>query len=366
MRRLRGRCTRSWVGISAGVLVALFLPTSCAVGGGGSVDGYCALMTDSEGLYIGNPVTQMGYSVGAVTAIEPEGDHVRVSFSLESGRKYPSDVSAVTRSKSLLADRGLELVGNYLEGRELSPGVCIELSKTATPQSISQITGSVADFIESIAPDDGQASVAAAISGLNAALKGNGQHVNNLLSHSSEAVADPDKMIADINSIIVSMAPLTSDATAQLLTIRKIFDTLPTVLESAADGLWPGGTNLIRGIGPLIAVLYDVQVNYGDSIWAGANSLADVIHIAATRSTDISDLVSAVPSIAGLLQTHTADADASALRYSPPVVSVSTPDGKTLCGLLNAQLANSCTSTDEKVQVADVRLFDLILAEGSQ
>lgn len=366
MRRLRDQRICDWAGISASILVALLLTTSCAVGGGGSTDSYCALMTDSEGLYVGNPVTQMGYPVGAVEALEPQGAHVRVSFSLEPGRKYPADVSAVTRSKSLLADRGLELVGNYSEGPELSPGICIDLSKTATPQSISQITGSVADFIESIAPDDGNASVAAAVSGLNDALNNNGQHVNDLLSHSSEALADPDKMIADLTSIITSMAPLTSDATAQLPTIRKVFETLPTVLQSAADGLWPGGTNLIRGIGPLVAVLYDVQVNYGDDIWAGADSLADVIHIAATRSADITDLVSAVPSIAGLLRTQTADAGASALRYNPPVVSVNTPDSNALCDLLNAQLANSCTSADGQIQVADVRLLDLFLAEGTR
>ena len=41
---------------------------------------YCAMMPDSVGLYVGNPVTQMGFKIGEVSAITPALRNVRVDF----------------------------------------------------------------------------------------------------------------------------------------------------------------------------------------------------------------------------------------------------------------------------------------------
>ena len=336
------------------------------VGAGGprSKSGYCAQMSDSVGLYEGNPVTQMGYKVGSVDSVRPAGDHVEVTFSLDSDRRYPADIKAVTRSKSLLADRSLELVGNYNDGPQLTSGNCIAMPNTATPKNISEITGSLADFLESVAPAAGNQSVAAAISGLDAALNGNGQNAETLLRHASEALANSDTMMSDIGAIIMNMAPLTTDALANWATIRQVFDTLPTVLTAASDGLWPGGTNLIKGIGPLVATLYDIQSNYGGDIWPAADVLADVLHLAATRSDDIKSLLSTLPSVAGAVRQVSAGRGGFSYKYQPPVVEVRTPDGPQLCDLLNRSLANSCSNVDGNLRLADVRLLDLVLAKG--
>ena len=39
-------------------------------------------MPDSVGLYVGNPVTQMGYQIGKVKAITPTARDVRVDFTV--------------------------------------------------------------------------------------------------------------------------------------------------------------------------------------------------------------------------------------------------------------------------------------------
>ena len=41
---------------------------------------YCAIMSDAVGLYVGNPVTQMGYQIGQVKTITP-GTRTCVSIS---------------------------------------------------------------------------------------------------------------------------------------------------------------------------------------------------------------------------------------------------------------------------------------------
>src|SRR5262245_53860100 len=63
---------------------------------------YCATMPDAVGLYIGNPVTQMGYKVGEVRTITPAAGSVRVDFKVNEDRPLPADVRAVTRSPSIL------------------------------------------------------------------------------------------------------------------------------------------------------------------------------------------------------------------------------------------------------------------------
>ena len=86
---------------------------------------YCAIMPDSVGLYAGNPVTQMGYQIGKVKAITPSERDVRVDFTVTERRPLRSDVKAIIRSTSILADRSLELVGNYEAGARLPAGGCI-------------------------------------------------------------------------------------------------------------------------------------------------------------------------------------------------------------------------------------------------
>jgi ABC-type transporter Mla subunit MlaD len=76
-------------------------------------------MSDSVGLYVGNPVTQMGYKIGTVDGITPRDTSVEVRFTINERRPIPRDVKAVTRSTSILADRSLELVGNYSSGPQL-------------------------------------------------------------------------------------------------------------------------------------------------------------------------------------------------------------------------------------------------------
>ena len=56
----------------------------------------------------------------------------------------------MTRSTSILADRALELVGNYESGPKLTPGECIPLARSVTPKSLSEVIGSATNFVNSI------------------------------------------------------------------------------------------------------------------------------------------------------------------------------------------------------------------------
>jgi phospholipid/cholesterol/gamma-HCH transport system substrate-binding protein len=132
----RFRVVFGWIILA---LVVAVCATSCGAGRESQSAQFCAIMSDSVGLYVGNPVTQMGYQIGTVDKITPRDTSVEVRFTIKQRRPIPRDVKAVTRSTSILADRSLELVGNYGGGPRLLAAQCIPRSHTSTPLSISQV-----------------------------------------------------------------------------------------------------------------------------------------------------------------------------------------------------------------------------------
>lgn len=282
--------------------------------------GYCAQLPDAVGLYTGNPVTQMGYQVGRVSSVETSDGGARVSFELDGTRSYPAEVQVVSRSKSLLADRSLELVGNYRGGAKLTAGRCVTSDRTYTPASISEIAGSAADFIDSLVAD-GTVNLGQSISGLDQALQGVAGPANAMLTRAAGAARNPDRVVADIGSSIMNMAPLTDEALRSWSAIGSIVDQLPAVTRSAAE-LTPMVAKFDRGVGWLVAVLYDVQSNYGDEIWPMMHGpVTEMIRLGAARSPDLKKLYGTVPSIAAALRQQTQRSGGLSVPYRAPEIT---------------------------------------------
>ncbi|WP_109529496.1 MULTISPECIES: MlaD family protein [Nocardia] len=351
--------------VIVGVAAAGGIGVAATDGGQESTDGFCVRMPDSVGLYEGNPVTQMGFQVGKVDRIRPVGDHVEIGFTLAGGRRFPADVLAVTRSKSILADRSLELVGNYDAGPELTAGKCIPLEHSYTPKSISEIAGSAADFIDELSPSDGRQSLRNAVAGFEEALRGQGQNARAMMLHASAAANSPDQLIADIGSIILDMAPLTDDALRQWSSIQSILDQMPAVV-AAGIGLWPGTVDVCVGVGWLVNVLHDVHTEYGDQLWPMLRGpVAEAIHLAAGRSGDIASLLASIPSVAAMLRQQSDGDAAMAVAYQPPMVRIDTADSATVCDALNQLAPGTCTpSATGQAQIPATTLLDLVLAKG--
>ncbi|MFF3570089.1 MlaD family protein [Nocardia jiangxiensis] len=353
------------VGLAATGAVGYAASTDGGGSGGGS--GFCADMSDTVGLYPGNPVTQMGFKVGHVESVHPEGDHVKVTFSLDAGRAYPADVKAVTRSKSLLADRSLELVGNYTSGPKLAAGLCVPTSRTFTPKSISQIAGSAADFIDAMSPNDNKKSFQQAVDGFDKAMHGNGELASQMMQHASEAMSSPNQFVSDIGSIIHNMAPMSDEALKKWATIQSILDQAPAIAPAATDLIAAANKVAVGSVGWLVATLYMIQSDYGDLLWPSLDGpVSDAIHLAAGHSKDLAGLVDSIPSVASVLRQQSHSSGGLAVAYQPPTVQVNAPDAGQMCDVLNHMTAGSCTNAGGHVQVSALRLLDLVVAKGSR
>lgn len=354
--------------VVAAVVVAVTVVVVVSVIGGFVLDDrkernaskYCADMPDAIGLYDSNPVTQMGYKVGKVVSVVPQGDHVRVMFELNGDRKYPADVKAVTRSKSLLADRSLELVGNYTGGPALSSS-CVPLDHSYTPKSISEIAGSAADFIDELAPDNEKDSVAQILTTLNSSLEGQGPSADAMLRYAAGASANPDALVSDIGSSIRDMSQLSARALQEWPMLRSLMDQMPDVVEKVID-LFPGVINVVKNVGWVVPVLYDIQTNYGGDIWPVVNGpLVDVIHLAATRSDDISSLISSIPAVAGVMRQQTGASGELFVRYdSPELAGTGRAAMRKLCSVVSGDSVGTCATGEQPKDLLGL----LLMAEG--
>lgn len=351
------------------VAVAL-LSASCAPVGtqAGQAD-YCAIMPDAVGLYIGNPVTQMGMPIGKVTAITPESLNVRVDFAVDVQRPLPDDVKSIIRSDSLLADRSLELVGNYaVGGPQLPADGCIPVGRSFTPKSLSQVIGSSTEFVNAINPD-GSTNIGDVVNGFDQALRNQGPDINNVLTQTSALLDSPDQAIGDIASITKNLAQLTSTVRAIEPTAKSTLHDLEQVgPELSATVL--GADKLFHGLVPLITMVADLESQLGGEFQQTLDSVSVVVRKMSPRAPFYASLLNVGPrlinGIANFAESRgNSGAGAFTIRYRPPLYRVRTPDGWAQCGYMNAAMPGSCANVAGMPYAVDVALLQYVLTQAA-
>lgn len=325
---------------------------------------YCAMMPDSVGLYVGNPVTQMGYPIGEVKKVTPGNSAVRVDFEITEPRRLPDDVKAVTRSGSLLADRTLELVGNPGAAPDLPAGGCIPLDRSFTPKSLSQVISSTTDLINAINPG-GSTNVADAVRGLDEAIRGNGGGVNRLLTTSSAALDNPDQAVSEVATIVRNLAQLTDFVKEQRDPLKQIVldmqTTLPNILkvtESIPKNLF--GTII------LFKAAADFEVTLGEPLQATLDATSVAMRKISAHAPRLANLLNPVPWWINTLANHFNARPFPLLRYRPPLYRIRTPDGVALCNVMNAATPGSCANVQGTPYAVDVALLQYVLTEAAR
>jgi virulence factor Mce-like protein len=157
-----------------------------------------AVFESTVGLYPGSDVQVLGVPVGRVTAVEPEGDVVRVSMELDPGRQVAADTRAVIVAPTMVSDRFVQLTTPYVEGPALESGAEIGLADTAVPVEIDELYGSLDDLGRTLGPDGANKDGALADLLTTAAenLDGQGAGINTMIKEFAQAsgtLADSDE-----------------------------------------------------------------------------------------------------------------------------------------------------------------------------
>jgi phospholipid/cholesterol/gamma-HCH transport system substrate-binding protein len=363
-RSSRTRRVRQVVVALVGATAVSLVCNSCETPQRTQYADYCAIMPDGVGLYVGNPVTQMGYQIGEVKSITPSLSSVRVDFTAMRSRRLPVDVRAVTRSPSILADRVLELVGNYASGPQLLSDGCIPLSRSSTPQSLSQIIGSTTKFVNAITPAD-STNIGGVVADLDQALGNNGEKLNKLLTTSSSVLDSPDQGISDMRSIMTNLVDLTSTLRE---TTGPLKDSLLATYDTTADVTKAvlGGTMLNGSVNPLINMTSDMEAHLGDEFQTLYNDVEYAMRKTSAHAALFASLLKPIPLIANWFEIHANDKQFYAIRYRPPLYRVATSiDGLATCGQMNATSPGSCADVAGKPYAVDVALLQYVLTQAA-
>ncbi|UXA05895.1 MCE family protein [Mycobacterium sp. SMC-2] len=356
---------------AAALMAAAIMGANTSCGFGDRHDAaFCALMPDTIGLYVGNPVTQMGYPIGKVTSIKPGPTHVRVDFTITEQRPLPDDVKAIIRSPSILSDRSLELVGNYAGGPKLESATCISPDRSLSPKTLSEVIGSADKFLNDI-NSDGSTNVADTVRGLQRLAHNNGAAANHLLTVSSALLDSPDQAISDIGSIVRNVAQLTTALNEMrgpmkeiLLDARTTTGDLATALDGTARLAGPVG---IGTLGPLLESVGVLETRLGDETQLTLDTVSLLVRKLSPHANALASLFDAVP---GWINTAANHFNAKQfgtfnIAYRPPLFRVRTHDGLALCGAMNAKMPGSCADVNGQPYAVDVALLQYVLQQAS-
>lgn len=323
----------------------------------------CAEMADSIGLYPGNNVTLLGVKIGTISDIKPEKGHVRIDFDVNDGVEFPSDVSAVTTSESIVTDRRLEISESYTGGPRWDLSRCIPLDRTHTPKSISAAYASFDKLAHEITTASVQSPqqakvVRTAMTTLDDSLTGSSGDFNSAVKGLAEALGDPALRDTQLRSLLTNAESLTDffverwpDIASGLdhlgefaVTFDEWFSVLnPTVVDVTA--LTPSLLRLIRTYSPMVFGILDKVVPLTDDI---------------PVDTIVGALQKLPPVSAGLKRLVAADSGPLPVKVAPPRFAVPATSNSRTCAAVNRALPRSC-KPDPAAGGIDLRLVELVL-----
>ncbi|MFL6106982.1 MAG: MCE family protein [Marmoricola sp.] len=222
----------------------LVLPLILAVmfGVGGCVPSFSgkmhitALMKDSAGLFVGNDVGILGVPVGKVTAIKPDGDHVRVTMEVDKGQAVPADAGAVVVARSVATDRYVELTPVYHSGAKMHDGAVIDTEKTRTPVDFDDVLAALNTFATGISgsKETKDAIKRILLSG-SRAVNGKGKEFNRAITSLGSAVNTISNQRGNISSTVKSLDVLTAAIAQNQQLVKDFIGSISQASRLLAD-----------------------------------------------------------------------------------------------------------------------------------
>ncbi|GAA4400407.1 MlaD family protein [Tsukamurella soli] len=309
---------------------------------------YCAMMPDAVGLYIGNEIAQFGYKVGQVTKITPEGSKVRVDFQVDSSRKIPASVGAVTVSDELVAQRRLELVGPYTGGPTWDPKQCI--TNTKTPLSITDSLNAVSQLAGELTTAGGEEQfkqAMASFGSINQATTGLGPQVQDITNKLGELMRNPGPGMGDIAAVLDSFVPLSNGLVQNWGDLQNFLGSFATNIDDVALPLLVNANIVIGDLPGLVNMLGKLITKYGSFAFPLLQITVPATDLLAAGMRDFGDLLNMVPPLA---HAFTVNVDKRTLgthiTYRPPSALVPSKNPTLTCDSINRLFPGQCTIVD--------------------
>ena len=286
----------------------------------------CAELSDTIGLYVGNNVSLLGIDIGAVDAITPLGDRMRVDFHIASDIAVPADVGAVTIASSIVTDRRLELTQAYTDGPKYDTSQCIPLERTRTPKGISEAFDAIDTLASDLLGRQGDPtgdSASAAVLGETVdtaaqVLKGTGPQVNQAIRQASAMIGDPASRDSVMRRMIDNVDSLTSMFVTNFADFQTTLDNITETMKTLEGFAREFSTAIDIAVDFLPVIVRNFR-KYQNQVFGLLDKAVPITHSILSRAGDIKDILEQLPKVTGGLSALlNPDLGAAQLTYRAP------------------------------------------------
>ncbi|HKN55080.1 MAG TPA: MCE family protein [Amycolatopsis sp.] len=271
MRNLASPLIKSLIFILVTTAATVILAISITNSGLGDAEPYRAKFLDATALNVGDDVRISGVRVGQVEKLEiADHKYALVGFSLDRGRRLPSDVRAVIKYRNMVGQRYIALERGTSSGF-LPPGGEIPLDRTTPALDLTDLFNGFKPLFQALSPNDVNE-----LSGeIVQVLQGEGGTVDSLLAHTgslTSTLAGRDKVIGEVIGNLDSVLKTINgkgDALADLVsTLQRLVSGLAG--DRAAIG------DAVSGIADLTDATAGLFEQARPGLQAGIKGLGDV------------------------------------------------------------------------------------------
>ncbi|RJO79453.1 MCE family protein [Nocardia panacis] len=321
---------------------------------------YCAMMSDSIGLYPGNQVTMRGIPVGSVTSVRNQGREVRVDFEVDAKYRVYADAGATTVSDTVVADRSLAVLSSGKERKTWDGAECI--TNTLTPKSLTETLTALSQLADQLngsgAAEDN--SLAKGLNSLDRATVGTGPQINALIQKLGSALNQPDADIGHLAGIFDTFSEVSKKVTAHWGDLQSMLVRMGPALNQASTELLGPGAELFDALRQVLPVLNDLTTMFGDTILKGLDATVPLVKLLRANVGSLREIVLMTPVLTDAFRTVTdPGTGAPGLTYSPPRVRVPEQNAAAVCAAVNLAAPGRCVGSADGM--VDLELTQLVL-----
>src|ERR1700730_17358369 len=236
-----------------------------------------AYFPDTLALYPGDKVQIMGVKVGAIDAIEPAGDKMKVTFHYDNKYKVPANATASILNPSLVASRNIQLSPPYTGGPVMDDNASIPIDRTQLPREHDELRDSLNRILTDLGPTKEQPKgpfgdiIESAANGF----AGKGQQLNKTLTGLSEALYTLNEGRGDFFGVIKSLALFVNalyQSDQQFVALNNDLKTFTNAFTNTNNEV----ATALQDLNQLLTTTRQFIGKNGEVLSHDINSLADV------------------------------------------------------------------------------------------
>jgi len=309
-----------------GIVAVLVTATTWLIVRAGKDKTITAYFTAAIGVYPGSDVRVLGVAVGSITSVEPQGQQVRITMTIDSGVAIPAGANALVVTPSLVSDRYVQLTPVYTGGAEIADGAVIPLNKTIVPVELDQLFASLDRLTTALGPDGANADGA-----LNellhsgaTTLDGNGAKIGELIRELGKATQTLSGSQDDFFATVDNIQKFTTMLATNDAQVRRFNTQLAQISQFFADER----DSFAAALRELAEALGTVQKFVQDNrarIKSNVDKLAGTTQLLVNQKDSLAEALDRAPAaLANLVgaynpQTRSLDGRANLLELLPPV-----------------------------------------------